>query len=191
MSKIRLSWLLIVPVLVTTVLTLAPVAPTSAAEWTGEMKNLGTGLCMTSRGSQTAGTPIVQWPCNGSANQEWTAETQALGGYILVNEGSSRGDRKWCLNERGGVAYKYNTLVMWPCNSGPYNDRFYGSPGPQGGFKMALDARDLKSNGYCVTSGGNTHVGSTVFEWPCNYGPNQYWSQPTIYNPWGNDGRGS
>jgi hypothetical protein len=193
MSKIRLSWLLTILVAITAVLALAPVPKTSAAELTGQMMNRNTRLCMTSSGSTTPGTPIVQWPCNGSPNQQWTAVTQALGGYILVNEGSSSsGHQWWCLNERGGVAYKYNQLVMWPCNgTPPYNDRFYGSTDQNGGFKMALETRDLMPNGYCVTSGGNKQWGSTVYEWPCNRRSNQYWTQPGVDNPYGYDGRGT
>lgn len=180
MSKIRLRRLLTVQVAVIGVFAIAFAA--DAAGWTGEMKNLNTDLCMTSGGTKTEGDAVYQWTCNGDANQSWFAEPQDLGGYTLVNEGDN-----WCLNDRGGAAYDYNLMIMWPCGNVPYNERWYAAGGPDNYFRMAVDASNFYPNGYCVTSGGQTSPGSDVYEYSCSDSWNQFWSGPLVAGPGSSD----
>jgi hypothetical protein len=147
----------------------------TAGAFTGEMKNEGSGLCMSSNGTHTNGMSAEQESCNGSANQSWVATTEALGGVQVSNDGDH-----WCLTNAQGAAFDGNAQTMWPCSPGIYfKDQYVPSGGgPGGGFKLAADATNLTPNGYCVTSNGATSINSGVVEHSCNTSPNQYWSGP-------------
>jgi hypothetical protein len=195
MSKIKLMLTAQVVVVSVLAMTFAPGASAFTGEvrnpgsglFTGEMRNLGSGLCMTSRG-YGKGARIVQWTCNSrSPNQYWWAEGQGLGGYALFNGGSSKGGNDICLNNRGGVFYNYNPQILWPCGNVTWNERWYYSGGPYGYFKISLDKSNFYPSEYCVTSGGNKNVGSTVYEAPCSHSPNQYWSGPIVGDAGAND----
>ncbi len=175
MSKIRLSRLLAVQAVVLGVFVMTFAQAASA--FLGEMKNEGTGLCMTSLGTHTKGAPAEQWTCNGSVNQQWISSTEPFGGNLLINEGDG-----WCLNNRAGGASNNNNQIMWRCPGTPVFNMEYltSGGGPNGSFKMAADGSNFKPNGYCVTSDGNKTVGSSVNEFSCNSSPNQYWSGPVI-----------
>jgi hypothetical protein len=137
------------------------------------MRNEGTGLCMSSLGTRTAGTVALQEVCNGSNNQYWYGEGH-IGGIYLKNNADG-----WCLTNRYGAATAYNYQTMWPCGAPYYKQTYLTSGGgPGGSFKMAALKSNLYPNGYCVTSNGDTRVGSPIVEQPCNTSPNQYWSGP-------------
>lgn len=146
----------------------------SAAAFSGEMQNEGSGLCLSSLGTTTDGTAAVQEPCNGgSNNQIWGATTEPLGGVQISTSNN------WCLTNAQGGASNGNPQTMWPCGGLNYKNGYYASGGgPGGGFKLAADDSAFNPNGYCVTSDGNTGVGSPAVEAPCNYSANQYWSGP-------------
>jgi len=55
----------------------------------------------------TNGTRVISWPCNGQANQRWTAE--ADGSVRNANAGL-------CLTVEGAGTANGSRLVLWTCN---------------------------------------------------------------------------
>jgi hypothetical protein len=151
-----------------------------AANFYGEMSNEGTGLCMSSRGTQTQGAVASQEYCNGSGNQQWTGFQQGIGGIELSNIGDS-----WCLTNSGGAAANDNPQTMWPCHGNYYKDEYFLSGGGPGGgsLRLAAETSAFQPNGYCVTSNGSTTAGSPVVEHTCNGSLNQWWSGPITVGP--------
>jgi Ricin-type beta-trefoil lectin domain len=144
---------------------------------TGQLKNQGTGRCISSLGTTTDGAPALQEACNGSNNQYWYAQLEPLGGVEVVN-----GAHGWCLTNAHGAASNGNPQTMWPCPSGGpnYKETYHPSGGSGGSEKFAADSSSYGYNGYCVTSNGDSAIGAPVLEHSCNTSPNQYWLGPII-----------
>jgi len=139
----------------------------------GQMRDLGTKLCMSSLGNKADGAVVRQEACNGSNNQYWFG-TSVLGGLNLQNMTTDH-----CLNNAGGAATSGNPQTLWPCNGAwkiTYKYAYFA--GTSGGIHLAVSNSALNPNGYCISSNGNTHVGSPVVEEPCNKSANQMFSGP-------------
>jgi Ricin-type beta-trefoil lectin domain len=140
----------------------------------GELRNEGTNLCMSSYGTQTSGDPARQAACNGSANQTWWLSGQGINGYEIHNTGDG-----WCLTNKLGATSSGNPQTMWPCpGTANYKEEYAFSGGAGTPLTFYPRTPNLSNNGYAVSSGGDTTVGSTVAEYPANRSANQQWSGP-------------
>jgi hypothetical protein len=148
--------------------------PRAHAAWQGELKNEGSGLCMSSLGTHTDGAAAVQYSCDGSLNQTWYLSSLSIYGDYLVNSGD-----RWCLTNKGGAESNGNIQTMWPCPGGAVYQELYAFGGG-GGIPITFFPRDssYKNNGYALTSRGVTTSGSHVEEWAADRGASQQWSGP-------------
>src|SRR5215472_18557620 len=72
------------------------------------------GLCMgVQGGNMTPGTAIIDWTCDGSLNQLWTADpfSGATGAYLLRNAANPTE----CLSVFQKETTMRAPLVIWPC----------------------------------------------------------------------------
>jgi hypothetical protein len=124
---------------------------------TTPLVNVNAGRCLdVPAQSQTNGTQVALWDCNGGANQQWatTSSKQLMvyGSKCLDGQGTSNG----------------TAVVISDCSSGANQQWNVNADrtitGVQSG--MCLDA-----------SGAETANGTTVVLWTCNGGNNQKWTQ--------------
>ncbi|MGC0416028.1 RICIN domain-containing protein [Embleya sp. AB8] len=126
-----------------------------------------TPLCLgTEGGHEDDGTRVIQWPCNGNADQKWYTELDAYGGRRIVNAKSHT-----CLDVPNGDPGA--GLIIYFCHS-TYNQQWspmYADNGAvrinSGVQSMALDMPgDSEEWGYQVKLYGPKNV------------PNQMWLTP-------------
>jgi hypothetical protein len=124
---------------------------------TGTIVGADSGRCVDVPGaSQTPGTQVALWDCNGGANQQWTAtaagELQVYGSDCLDAAGQSAGAKVDIATCTGGANQKWTTNADGTITSG------------QSG--LCLDA-----------TGAGTANGTLIELWTCNGGGNQRWSR--------------
>lgn len=132
-------------------------------------RNLGSGLCMSSY-PNIKGLSVKQYPCNGSANQEWIyAKGSGYGNNLLAYNSP-----QLCLDNRQGAFFNGNLQILWPCNSNsrPAYALWYGHGAS---FVAGRDYQVIHlSQGlgqlshYCLTTRGNKTPGSPIVEWTCD-----------------------
>ena len=76
------------------------------------LQNVNSGLCLDDYNWATkAGSPAVQWPCNGLAPQKWNI-VPATDGYVtIVNANSGL-----CLDDTDWATADGSTIQQWTCN---------------------------------------------------------------------------
>jgi hypothetical protein len=93
----------------------APIATSPAPAQAVQFVNRDRG-CLDIKGGKTAdGSTLIQWPCNGAANQRWSYD--AATGLVR-----SMQDPHFCLDNSGTYA-NGASVVIWTCN-GNSNQRF-------------------------------------------------------------------
>jgi hypothetical protein len=124
------------------------------------------GQCLDVTGGSVAnGTPVIQWPCHGGANQEWVLVPTGTGHYFATVQHSGQ-----CLDVSGASTMPGTPVIQYPCH---------------GGANQQWDRYDL-GNGYSIVvavhsrqcldvTGGGTRPGTPVIQWPCHRGNNQQW----------------
>ncbi|WP_436535856.1 ricin-type beta-trefoil lectin domain protein [Actinoplanes sp. HUAS TT8] len=123
---------------------------------TGEIRGAGANRCLDVNGqSQSDGTLVQIWDCNGGANQRWTATS----GNQLTVYGTK------CLDAPNTSA---GTQVrIWSCT---------GGAGQQWRINADGTITDIRS-GLCLdVTGAGTANGTAVVLWTCNGGANQRWT---------------
>ncbi|MFG1878678.1 RICIN domain-containing protein [Sphaerisporangium sp. NPDC049003] len=108
--------------------------------------------------SQTNGTQVALWDCNGGANQQWNLtsakQLQVYGGK--------------CLDAEGGGTSPGTRAVIWDCDNGANQ-------------QWNLNADGTVTNvqsGLCLdANGAGTANGTPIVLWTCNGGTNQKWSR--------------
>jgi O-glycosyl hydrolase len=125
----------------------------------GVLRGVGSGRCLdVPNASQTDGTLLAIWDCNGGANQQWTATASNQ----LVVYGNK------CLDVPGHATTTGTRVEIWTCNGGTNQQWRLGSDGTVVGIESGL----------CLdVSGAATANGSAVELWTCNGGSNQRWSR--------------
>ena len=126
---------------------------------TGEIIGAGSGRCVDVSGaSQTLGTQVELWDCNGGTNQQWTATSA---GELRVH-GSD------CLDASGQGTVSGTKVDIWSCNG-------------QANQKWNLNANGMitgAQSGLCLDATGNGTANGTLLElWTCNGGSNQNWTR--------------
>ncbi|MGX6607892.1 ricin-type beta-trefoil lectin domain protein [Micromonosporaceae bacterium Da 78-11] len=123
----------------------------------GVLRGLQSGRCVDVPGaSQTNGTALGLWDCNGGANQSWTA-TSARQLQVL--------DTK-CLDASGGGTGDGTAVIIWDCNGGTNQQWNVNGDGTVVGV----------GSGKCLDATGTVN-GAALVIWTCNGGTNQKWSR--------------
>lgn len=65
-----------------------------------------------------AARPVLQWPCHGGTNQQWTVRTVDAATVSLVNRASGK-----CLDVPSSSTTSGTQLIQWTC-SGSANQRW-------------------------------------------------------------------
>jgi hypothetical protein len=125
----------------------------------GMLRGAGSGRCLdVPNVSQTDGTFVELWDCNGGTNQQWT---QTSSGTLLVY-GSK------CLDVPGHATSAGTRVEIWTCNGGANQQWRINSDGTVVGVESGL----------CLdVSGGATGNGSVIDIAACSGGSNQKWSR--------------
>ncbi|MFC6086012.1 lectin [Sphaerisporangium aureirubrum] len=125
----------------------------------GPLRSVNAGKCIDVNGnSQTNGTQMQIWDCNGGANQQW-ASTSA-------NELRVYGNK--CLDVNGGGTADGTSVIIWDCN-GQNNQKWRLN---SDGTITAVGA-----NKCLDVSGAGTANGTKVQIWTCTGGSNQKWTR--------------
>ncbi|MGO4427987.1 ricin-type beta-trefoil lectin domain protein, partial [Streptomyces sp. MCAF7] len=126
---------------------------------TGTIAGVASGRCVdVPNQSQTAGTQVELWDCNGGSNQQWT-DTSA--GELRVY-GSD------CLDAAGQGTSPGTKVDIWDCNGGSNQKWTLHADGTITGVQsgLCLDA-----------TGAGTANGTLLQLWTCNGSSNQKWTR--------------
>src|SRR4051794_39958341 len=103
---------LVLAAVLASVMSAALSSPASAADVTARLRNGSDTMCLQPiNASQDVGAAVVQQPCNGRPEQNWTFHQLSGTQYRIENEASRR-----CLNALGG-AFNGVDVVQWPCGA--------------------------------------------------------------------------
>lgn len=144
---------------------------TSLQNGTYEIKNRNSGKCLTTlNGSYANGTQVVQYTCNGSANQEWNITEIGSGIYNIVQVGSG----KYADIEGASTMAGANNII-WPGNGG--DNQKWNIIDQGSGFYHIIN---LNSGLYLDISGASTSDDAYNIQWYANGGQNQDWSMVPV-----------
>jgi hypothetical protein len=119
--------------------------------------------------SQDDGSPVIEWGCNGAANELWYYQSGAGGGYQLVSHWDGK-----CLAVAG--SYSGAKLVQEDCSYGDYNESwYYNVVGYDVYGNKMYNIRSAAKYGQCIdlTNFGNNGWGTQLQTWSCSGGWNQ------------------
>lgn len=137
----------------------SPSASSTPPPATGSIVGTGSGRCLdVPGGSQTGGSQIQLWDCNGQSNQQWS---YTAAGELRVFAGD-------CLDASGQGTSPGTKAIIWPCN-GQQNEKWqFNANGTITGVQsgLCLDA-----------TGAGTANGTLIELWTCNGGSNQQWTR--------------
>jgi O-glycosyl hydrolase len=125
----------------------------------GILRGAGSGRCLdVPNQSQTNGTQMDIWDCNGGTNQQWTATAS---GQLTVY-----GTK--CLDASAHGTAPGTKVVIWDCNGGNNQRWTLNADGTVAGVESGL----------CLdVTGAGTANGTLVEIWTCDGGSNQHWSR--------------
>ncbi|UWE11298.1 non-reducing end alpha-L-arabinofuranosidase family hydrolase [Actinacidiphila bryophytorum] len=134
------------------------VANPAQAATSGALRGAGSGRCLdVPNASQTDGTYLQIYDCNGQANQQWTLTS----GNQLTVYGNK------CLDVPGHATANGTRVQIWSCSGGANQQWRVNSDGTIVGVESGL----------CLdVTGGATANATAVEIWTCNGGSNQSWS---------------
>ncbi|WP_328373883.1 PHB depolymerase family esterase [Micromonospora zamorensis] len=139
--------------------TTSPTTPPPGGGTAGPLRNVNAGRCLDvpSR-SQTNGTQVALWDCNGGTNQQWTpTATRQLQVYGTK-----------CLDAEGAGTTAGTRVIIWDCNGGTNQQWNLNTDGTVTGVQSGLC---LAPNA-AATANGTQVVLST-----CNGGASQRWTR--------------
>ena len=125
------------------------------------------GQCLDVTGaSQDNGAAVIQWPCHGGSNQQWSLYNAGDGYYLVTVNHSGQ-----CLDVTGASQDNGAAVIQWPCHGG---DNQQWSIVPEGNGYFSFIARH---SGQCLdVTGASQDNGAAVIQWPCHGGDNQQWA---------------
>ncbi|MFG1803235.1 ricin-type beta-trefoil lectin domain protein [Micromonospora carbonacea] len=123
------------------------------------LRNTNAGRCLdVPSQSQTNGTQLTLWDCNGGANQQWT---QTAGKQLQVY-----GTK--CLDAEGTATSSGTRVIIWDCTGGTNQQWNLNSDGTITGVQSGL----------CLSpTGGGTANGTQVVIATCTGGNSQKWTR--------------
>jgi hypothetical protein len=125
----------------------------------GPITGVASGRCVdVPNQSQTSGTQVELWDCNGGTNQQWTSTSA---GELRVYGGD-------CLDAAGQGTSPGTKVEIYTCNGGANQKWTVNADGTITGAQsgLCLDA-----------TGGGTANGTLLELWTCNGGGNQQWTR--------------
>ncbi|WP_439675545.1 RICIN domain-containing protein [Embleya sp. MST-111070] len=146
------------------------VGSASAAPSTFEMRRVFAdgdheALCLGIQGGGSVnGGYVIQWSCNGNADQKWYLAKDAHNHTVIKNRGSNK-----CLDVPGGDMTPGRGLVQWDCNNGDnqawyVSDQRYGTVFQNKQSGLVIDLwMDSESSG------------SPAIQWGWSGATNQQW----------------
>ncbi len=125
----------------------------------GVLRGVGSGRCLdVPNQSQTNGTQVVIWDCNGGANQQWA----------LTSSGQLQVYGTKCLDALNHATTPGAVVAIWDCNGGTNQRWTLNATGTVVGVESGL----------CLdVTGAGTANGVKVELWTCNGGTNQQWTR--------------
>jgi O-glycosyl hydrolase len=126
---------------------------------TAPLRNANAGRCLdVPSQSQTNGTQLSLWDCNGGTNQQWT--------YTSSKQLQVYGTK--CLDAEGAATSPGTRAIIWDCNGQANQQWNVNADGTVIGVQsgLCLDA-----------SGAGTANSTPVILWNCTGGSNQKWSR--------------
>jgi hypothetical protein len=132
----------------------------SSSGGAGLLRGVGANRCLdVPGGSQTDGTFLQIFDCNGAANQQWTLTSS---NQLTVFGGAK------CLDVPGHATAAGTRVETWTCNGGANQQWRLNSDGTVVGIESGL----------CLdVTGAGTANGTAVEIWTCNGGSNQKWTR--------------
>ncbi|WP_033262087.1 ricin-type beta-trefoil lectin domain protein [Amycolatopsis vancoresmycina] len=126
---------------------------------TSVLRNTAAGRCLdVPNVSQTNGTQVTLWDCNGGSNQQWTVTS----GKQIQVYGSK------CLDAEGAATTPGTRVIIWDCTSGTNQQWTAAADGTITGVQSGL----------CLTPNGNGTANSTpVTLQTCTGGTAQKWTR--------------
>ncbi|HET9168288.1 MAG TPA: ricin-type beta-trefoil lectin domain protein, partial [Actinospica sp.] len=126
---------------------------------TSTIVGTASGRCVDVPGSsQTSGTQVELWDCNGGSNQQWT--------YTAADELRVYGSD--CLDASGQGTSAGTKVDIWPCTGAANQQWTFNSNGTVTGTQSGL----------CLDATGAGTANGTLLElWTCNGGGNQKWTR--------------
>ncbi|MGW2488601.1 RICIN domain-containing protein [Streptomyces sp. NPDC001606] len=143
---------------------MSPAAPASAASAQFVLKNAHSGMCVDVPGSTGEwGTQLIQWPCNGGANQRFYFD-EVNGTPVLRSAATNL-----CIEVPGYRTDNGAPVTQWGCNGGT-NQRWYmGSA-----TNAILDEYINYNSKSCMeVADWRTDAGAPIRQWDCHTGDNQ------------------
>ncbi|MFF5246116.1 glycoside hydrolase family 27 protein [Streptosporangium sp. NPDC000095] len=133
--------------------------PSPTPSSTTRIQGVGSGRCLDVTGvSQTNGTQVGIWDCNGQTNQQWTA---TAAGELRVY-----GNK--CLDVNNNGTADGTTVIIWDCN-GQNNQKWR--------FNADGTITALSANKCLDVVGNSTANGAKTQIWSCNGAANQRWNR--------------
>jgi Ricin-type beta-trefoil lectin domain len=125
----------------------------------GILRGVGSSRCLdVPNASQSDGTFVNIWDCNGGTNQQWTLTSN----NELIVYGSK------CLDVAGHATTAGARVQIWTCNGGANQQRRVNADGTVVGVESGL----------CLdVTGAATANASAVEIWTCNGAANQRWTR--------------
>ncbi|XVQ89400.1 lectin [Microbispora siamensis] len=131
-------------------------SPTSS---TSAIRGVGSGRCLDVTGiSQTNGTQVQIWDCNGQSNQQWT----------LTGAGELRVYGGKCLDVNGGGTADGASVIIWDCN---------GQNNQQWRFNADGSITAVGANKCLDVPNYSTANGVKLQIWSCTGQANQRWTR--------------
>lgn len=126
---------------------------------TTALRNTAAGRCLdVPNQSQTSGTQVTLWDCNGGANQQWT--------YNSAKQLQVYGSK--CLDANGQGTTPGTKVIIWDCNGGTNQQWNVNSNGTVTGVQSGL----------CLApNGGGTGNSTPIVLASCTGGNDQKWSR--------------
>jgi hypothetical protein len=133
-------------------------ASPAMADWES-IVNLNSGLCMgVTGGIMQPGQPIIQWPCDGSANQLWWVPTSPNVTTLPNGANSS-----YCLSVSSDVN-EGSQLVIQPCGAEPWQAS-WNITNPDVGGNYNAWVLQQQNDGYVAAADAAAKTPAKILQW--------------------------
>ncbi|MFE4533717.1 RICIN domain-containing protein [Streptomyces scopuliridis] len=114
-------------------------------------------------GGSANGTPVIQWPWSGAANERWEATAKGGGYYQFASRESGK-----CLNVKGGGNANGAEVIQWPCGNSANELWKFVRKGI--GYELVV-----KSSQKCLNVKGGVGKGHALIQYTCVGAANDIW----------------
>ncbi|HEV3401666.1 MAG TPA: RICIN domain-containing protein [Acidimicrobiales bacterium] len=122
--------------------------------------------------SQADGAPVIQWPGNGGANQQWRFEGVAPNTYRIVAVHSGK-----VLDVEGASTADGARVIQWPWHGGTNQQWRFEGVGP-GEYRIV----SVRSGKVLDVAGESLANGAPIIQWPYHGRTNQRWRLTIVGN---------